>query len=553
MIDQNHMRRLALLGLALVCVTSAASAQVTPRLDSTTAVSSGSVPPIDPLAPSGRPLALSLSGAVTRALSESEEVGLARAQIDLAEAQVDQAYSSLYPQFSANLGYQRTLESSFGGGGGGGLAGGDSLGFDPDPTAPLEERVRYLEENATNAGLAGLGSLFSGLPFGQEHTYSANFSGSQVLFAPQAFVGTKIAKGVREAVAYNVVEQTADVRLQVEQAYIQALVARELVDISEAAIEQAQAFLEDEQLRLRAGRASELEVLRAQVELENLRPQLVQAQNAADLAVLNLKRLANIPYAQPLELTTQLTLPPAAALADVDLDPVAGTSQRAAILAAQAQVGIREQQVRLQKASYLPTVALSTSYGRSLLPTSAFAFDTDPRTDWTVSVGVQIPLFDGFNRRAQVAQARVELSQAELQRDQLVESVQLQVEQGLREKQRAAALIAARQTTVDQAARVYRLTELQYDEGLATQLEVSNARLGLLQARSNLVQALADFYTAETDLARSLTGASGATSTFSMGTGQPLTAPADAATPLPNTPANPPVPSGGNVPTPSDG
>ncbi|MDT0630810.1 TolC family protein [Rubrivirga litoralis] len=549
------MRRLVSLGLFAVLASGAAAQDVprVPRPDSTAAVlpDSGAVP-INPPEPTGPAAPLSLEAAVARALSESEEVELARSQVDLAETQVDAAYAQLFPQVSANLGYQRTLASQFDTGNG--LELPDSLQFRPDPTAPLEERVSYLEQNASSAAFAALGGLFEGLPFGQENAYSASLSGSQVLFAPQAFVGTRIAKGVREAVTYNEVEEVADVRLQVEQAYIQALVAQELVGISQAAIEQAQAFLDEERLRLRAGRASELEVLRAEVDLENLRPQQVQAQNAADLAVLNLKRLANVPYDQPVVLTTDLTLPPSAALADVDIDPAASTAQRAAILAAQAQVGVREQQVRLQKAAYLPSVALTTNYGQTLFPSSIFAFDGDPRTDWTVSLGVQIPIFDGFRRRAQVAEARVELLQAELQRDQLVEAVQLQVEQALREKRRAAALIAARQTTVDQAARVYRLTDLQYREGLATQLEVSNARLGLLQARSNLVQALANFYTADTDLARSITDATGTPSPFSMGTGQPLADPADAAPPAPSdTVPGTLTPTDGGTPLPSDG
>ncbi len=552
------MRRLVPLGLALACATGAASAQDVPVPDSTATVvldaDSVTVVPINPPEPSGPAVPLSLQAAVARALSESEEVALARAQVDLAETQVDAAYANLYPQINANLGYQRTLASQFDTDP---VEAPDSLQFRPDPTAPLEERVEYLEQNVPLAAAGALGGVFGSLPFGRENAYSATLTGSQTLFSAQALVGTRIAKGVREAVSYGAVEDVADVRLQTEQAYIQALVARELVDISQAAIVQAQAFLDDEQLRLRAGRASELEVLRAEVELENLRPQQVQAQNAADLALLNLKRLANVAYDQPVTLTTELTLPAPDALADVELDAAASTSQRAAILAAQAQVGIREQQVRLQKAAYLPSVALQTSYGRTLFPTSAFAFDTDLRTDWTVSVGVQVPIFDGFRRRAQVAQARVELSQAELQRDQLVEAVQLQVEQALREKRRAAALIAARQTTVDQAARVYRLTELQYREGLATQLEVSNARLGLLQARSNLVQALANFYTADTDLARSITDATGTPSAFSMGTGQPLAEPVDTAPPAPGVPTGAPTdgstPTGGNAPVPSDG
>ena len=51
---------------------------------------------------------------------------------------------------------------------------------------------------------------------------------------------------------------------------------------------------------------------------------------------------------------------------------------------------------------------------------------------------------------------------------------------------------------MDVAQRVYDLTVLRYERGLATQLEVTDARLSLLQARSNLAQAIADYHIADT-------------------------------------------------------
>ena len=448
-----------------------------------------------------------------------------------------EAYASLYPQINGSAGYTRTIQSAFDTGGGTAIP--DSLRFDPDPTAPLEDRVRYLEQNAPNAALGALGGLFSDLPFGQENTYSFAVSGSQVLFAPQAGAGISIARHFRDAARYNFTEEQADLRLQVESAYIQSLLAGELVTISEAALAQAQAFLEDEQLRLRAGRASDLEVLRAEVELENLRPQLVQAQNALDVSVLNLKRLANIPYDQPLALTTPLALPPEDALEDVELDPEAITSARASVRAAEEQVQVREAQVRLERAAYLPTVAATASYARQLFADGVFDFGGQWRPDFTVGVGIQVPIFDGFRRSASVQQAQVQLSQAEYQLAQLREAVQLQLEQALGEKERARSLIAARQRTVAQAERVYDLTTLQYDEGVATQLEVSNARLALLQARSNLAQGLADFYLADADLVRAQVSPD-------AGNAQ-ITLPADAAA----EPVQPPAPEPADV-TPSD-
>ncbi len=115
-----------------------------------------------------------------------------------------------------------------------------------------------------------------------------------------------------------------------------------------------------------------------------------------------------------------------------------------------------------------------------------------------------MPIFSGFRAQAEVQQARVALDQERLKAAQLRENVQLQYEQAIGEKQRAAADLSARQLTVDQAQRVHDLTVLRYEQGLATQLEVSDARLSLLQSRTNFAQAIADFYLADANVLRAL-------------------------------------------------
>src|SRR5690606_30359685 len=102
-------------------------------------------------------------------------------QVELANAQVRNVRAGALPQINANLGYTRTFESQFSGGGGFEIP--DSLRFEPDSTASVEERLRYLEENAGLAGLEGIGSLFGNLPFGQANAYTASIGGSQLLFS----------------------------------------------------------------------------------------------------------------------------------------------------------------------------------------------------------------------------------------------------------------------------------------------------------------------------------------------------------------------------------
>jgi outer membrane protein len=449
--------------------------------------------------------ALTLEQALELALRNGQEVQLARAQVDLAETQITAARAEALPEITGSAGYTRTFASPFDTGGDA-FTIPDDLRFDPDPTQPLDERVRYLEDNAPNAALQGLSTLFSDLPFGQQNAYTASVSVSQLLYSGgQVGAALNIAEHVRATARLNLAEDAAEVRRQVRTAYYQALLAQELAAIAEEGLAQADRVYAYEQLRLQAGQAAELAVLQAEVARDNLRPQLVQARNALELAVLNLKRLIDIPLREPIVLTTALDAPRDLTVPEERLSPGALIGQRAALEAAQRQVRIRDEQVNVVRGSYLPRVSATMSYGRQLFPEGIVDFTGDWRTDWTAGVTVRVPIFTGFRRGADIARAQLEQRQAELQLQQLTKSVQLEYEQALGEKERARVAIVARQRTAEVAERVYDLTVLVFEQGLTTQLQVSDSRLQLLQARSNLAQAIADYHIADAGTERAQT------------------------------------------------
>jgi outer membrane protein TolC len=147
------------------------------------------------------------------------------------------------------------------------------------------------------------------------------------------------------------------------------------------------------------------------------------------------------------------------------------------------------------------------AYGKQLFPQRVFGFGDQPwRTDWTATIAMSVPIFDGFRRSAEATQAEQTLQQERLRFAQLDEQLRLQYEQAVGERQRAATAIGARARTVEQAARVHELTVLRFERGLATQLEVADARLALLQARTNHAQAMADLLLADADVDRALAG-----------------------------------------------
>jgi len=480
------MRELSAAAVAVLLLATPGGAQVAARQDSV--------------------VALSLEEAVTAALGRSEEVQSARAGLAATQAQVKSARAASLPQVGTQVSYTRALRSVFQSAGGG-LTIPDSLKFDPDPTASLDQRVTYLEDRVPTAAIGALGTLFSDLPFGNENTWVAGLTFSQPLFSGGRISSTiDMAEAAESAARAQVDEAYADIAVDTRIAYLDAALAGASVDIVAASVDLTREHLARVRLQFDAGQASELDVLRAEVDLENLQPQLVQAQTARAVALLNLKRLTNIPADVEVDLTSPLE--PAdggAALRTVMLPPAERVerllAQRASVRAAEARVSATEEQVDIARSAYFPTVALTGNLTRQAFPKGTFGFPSagDWRDDWSVGLAVQWPLFQGLRRRADVDAAQTQVRQAELGVAQLKEAVRIEYEQAAGELKRTRAQIVAASRTVEQARRVYDLTVMQYEEGQATQLDISDARLSLQQARLNEAQA---FHDARVALAR---------------------------------------------------
>lgn len=412
----------------------------------------------------GDTVALSLQEAVARALATAEEVENARQQRAVAGAQITQARAGALPQVTTNVVYNRTLASIF-----------DGISFFPDPE-PGEEPAE---------------SPFSALPFGQRNTWSASLQIAQPLYSGGR-VGTAlaIARNVRAAADYGVEEAEADIALQVRSAYFVTVLADQMVSIAREAYALADATLQQVELFRQQGTASEFDVLRARVERDNLEPGIIETQNARRLAELNLKQLVNVPADQPLATTTPLQ----PVIGDVDRAALLEAVQRRPVLRSlDEQVEARRGAVRIARASLLPTLGMAANFAYQAFPSQVTPFDADWRRDWSLSFQASIPVFDGFRTRGQVEQARAELRMTELQRAQLEEGLSIELQAALGEFDAARAQIEARRATVVQAQRTLELAELRFRSGLATQLDISSARLLLQQSRVNEAQALYDY------------------------------------------------------------
>jgi outer membrane protein TolC len=448
-------------------------------------------------------LHLSMEDAVRRALETGDEIRLARAQVQQARGQVTQAWASALPEVRGSLTYQRTFASVFSSSSGSSNSGPGP--FSPDTTLPLADRIRYLEREYNNTVPRGIGDLFKNLPFGRQNTYIAAITVNQTLFQ-----GGKVGAGIRGAHAFARAAQATlddiqeDLVYRVKLAYLNALFAQRMLEISEATQAQVNEHLRTVTVNHRIGSTGDYDLLRSQVESANQEPQVIASRNGRENAELELKRLVNVPVGQPLELTTA-ALTDADSLPEVEVAALdAAMPDRSSIAAAEANVEFRRQAVRVFRGDAYPLLRFTMSYGGQAYPAGTFPTYSEFRKDWNASISLSMPLFDGFRNRGIVQQARAELARAEAQASQTHEGVAIQVAQARSEMDRARALVAARRQTVTQATRAYHLADVRYTNGIASSIEVSDARLALQQARVNEAQSTRDYLVAMAGLERAL-------------------------------------------------
>ncbi|HEY0777234.1 MAG TPA: TolC family protein, partial [Gemmatirosa sp.] len=399
----------------------------------------------------------------------------------------------------------------------------------------------------------GIGSLTKA--FANPNTIVLGVSGSQTLYAGGRLGASRrsAAAGQRSA-DIGLTSTRAQVRLDVATAYYDASLTDVLVGIAESTLVQAERAYRQTALGREVGNVSEFDMLRARVSRDNQRPVLVQARGNRDIAYLRLRQLLNVPLDEPLRLTTPLPLPPGAAVAGapgsgltgatagagptgirrdsvarsvvrgdtvritrVDFDPAeiladdrqvtaavdsavarADTAGRSRATARQSRENLTVQQslVRIARAERLPSLALQANYQRYGYPTgNGISFPTAINQfypNFTLGLGLSVPVFSGGRVGADVLVAEANLREAEATSRQVEQLASLDAQLAVTQFAQAEAQLRSTAGTAEQAARAYQIAEVRFREGLSTEIELADSRVQLQQAQANAAQAARD-------------------------------------------------------------
>lgn len=330
---------------------------------------------------------------------------------------------------------------------------------------------------------------------GSSDSYSAGLSASVDIFtAGRRGAQLRQARANTDAAEAAVIEQRFAVALQAKQSFFDVLRADELIRVAEARVTRALQSQEAAQRRMQVGSGTRSDVLRAQLESNQARQSLLQAQSQRRTATYMLG--AVVGSDGPVAASTDAPLEPSPlALSDAELIELVEL-QAPSVQTAQAEVAASDAGLRSSRTQYFPTIRASGGYDW---------FNQDPslsggRTSWSTRLSLSYPLFNNFSREDAVQRASVQAGVSRIQLDAARRQVRADLESVLTNLRLAEEQIALAREAVEVAAEDLRVVEERYRLGAATSIDLLQSQTALVEAEQALVNARYDYLIARAQL-----------------------------------------------------
>ena len=405
------------------------------------------------------PLRLTLKDAVQLALNQNPQVQIAN--LSVAQSQQNQAIAraGLLPQASLQT-FEQVRRFN--------LAA--SLGLNSFPGTPLPQHI-------------GPFWVFQGGPMGTVPLFD--------LTLWRRWQASKEGVGVSRAESQSVREQIAMLVVSQYQGCLRAAADRKA---AQSRVDLAQALYDQAADLQKNGAGTGIDTLRANVELQNERQRLIEAQTQLQTSLYGLAQLLNFDPKREVELSDEVSFFETPAI-DVNRSlesAYANRPEMKALEARERQAGLEKRQAQSQR---YPTVTFDGSWSeQGLTPATAIPA-------YTYGFTLNVPLFTGGRIGAETARADLELRKVAQQQQEQRNEIALQV-------RTAAAQLGAARHEVDVANDAVGLAKEEvvqardrFQAGVANNIEVISAQDALARANDNQVTALYRYNQARADLA----------------------------------------------------
>ena len=397
-------------------------------------------------------LIISLDQAIEIALEESNSVKIADLTIEKSGYAKKGTYAALYPNITASGSYQRTIK----------------------------KQVMAMD----------FGGNAMEIEVGKWNNVNAGISASMPLINAQLWQSMKLSALDTELAVEQARSSKISMISQVKKAFYAVLLAQQVYEVYKDVYDNAAKNLERTEQNYNAGKTSEYEYLRAQVNVKNTEPNMYSALLSIDLAIWQLKAVMGI------NLDSKIGVQ-----GDIDqykdemtsYNMVGGSmnlENNTTLLQLQLQNKQMERTIKMTKYQYVPTLAASFSYTYMAMGDD-FNFKWNPYS--IAGLSLTIPLFDGFSKHNTIRQYKATQDILRLNMEDTERNLKIAYKNYENQIATYMKNYSAAESTLEMAQRSYDIAEKMYNLGKATLLELNDAQLALVQAQLTMSQAVYNF------------------------------------------------------------
>ena len=404
---------------------------------------------------------LSLKQCIDIALRQQPALRASAALTQVNRSVLTQARSAWYPWISAQGGYTRETNNY--------VFPPAFSHFFPAGAMPAESNTSY-----------------------DYYTASVGFNWLLTNFGQRLFAIRAQQQAVK-ASQYDEQTTKSDVIFNVTQGYYGVLAAQHLSEVADKVLEESGKQLEQAKGFFGVGRVSRIDVATAETNYANARLNVIAAENNVDLAMVNLLNTMGIKDTDTVDILDTIT--PTTQEIDIS-DAVRKAMDNRPELKSlyAADYGLRESE-RSVLASNLPSIVGTGGYNWA-------GYHTPMTWNWAIGVGVQFPIFSGFNTYGQYGALNARQQNIEAQIDVLKQGITLQVKQAGLNLREAKDSIAASKKAMDSAQLNLELAEERYTTGAGSIIELTDAEALFASTSAAYIQTIYQYNIAFAQLER---------------------------------------------------
>ncbi|MDR1380924.1 MAG: TolC family protein [Tannerella sp.] len=404
---------------------------------------------------------INLEQAIDIALADNPTVVVAGMEIELKKTASQEAYAGLFPDVSLSGSYGRTLK----------------------------KQTMVMEFNGQSQTIQ----------VGTDNSYSGGVAVNLPLFAPALYKSINLTKTDVELAVEKSRSSKIGMINQVTKAYYQLLLAQDSYDVLLKAFRQAEANFKVVNEMFRQGLVSEYDKIRADVQVRSLEPNVVSTRNGVNLARLQLKVLMGVDADVQLEIAGNLRDYEHFLFENELKNEVFSFDGNTDLRQLDLNATMLEQNLKLQKTNYMPTLGASFNYMYTSLNNDFKIGQYKWFPYSTVGLSLTVPLFKA-NNAPKIRQTKIQIRQIAETRLNAERMLRMQAQSYLDNMKASVEQVLSNKESILQAEKGRLIAQKRYEVGKGTILEMNDSEVALTQTQLTYNQSIFNYLTAKADL-----------------------------------------------------